>query len=178
VSVLGVDSWNGLVPLPTWTVQTGDDYSSKSPFAPALARRSRRGREINIHLSTTSSMESRARVRAVDDAPSLVVPERPSREGSSRRHVGGHVRDERRARARSMRVEIRAKGANNSYQRTFQSMSPSVHELAFEDVSRVDINQQRRCDAARSGFTWCVLNPKRAREHGVGFFVFHEPSIR
>lgn len=122
------------------------DYSSKSPFAPALARRSRRGREINIHLSTTSSIESRARVRAVDDAPSLVVHERPSREGSSRRHVGGHVRDQRRARARSMRVEIRAKCANNLYQRTFQSISPSVHELAFEDVSRVDINQRRRCD--------------------------------
>ena len=75
--------------------------------------------------------------------PSLVVHERPSREGSSRRHVGGHVRDQRRARARSMRVEIRAKCANNLYQRTFQSISPSVHELAFEDVSRVDINQRR-----------------------------------
>jgi hypothetical protein len=41
-----------------------------------------------------------------------------------------------------MRVEIRAKCANNLYQRTFQSISPSVHELAFEDVSRVDINQR------------------------------------
>lgn len=37
------------------------DYSSKSPFAPALARCARRGRETNIHSSTTLSIESRAR---------------------------------------------------------------------------------------------------------------------
>ena len=134
------------------------------PLRPLSRVAARRGREINIHSSTTSSIESRARVRAVGDAPSLVVHERPSREGSSRRHVGGHVRDQRRARARSMRVEIRAKGANNSYQRTFQSMSPSVHELAFEDVSRVDINQRRRCDAAPAGFIVVCPEPQaRAR---------------
>jgi hypothetical protein len=101
-------------------------------------------KQIFIHPRRCPS--SRARAFEPSATPSLVVHERPSREGSSRRHVGGHVRDQRRARARSMRVEIRAKCANNLYQRTFQSISPSVHELAFEDVSRVDINQRRRCD--------------------------------
>jgi hypothetical protein len=74
-----------------------------------------------------------------------------------------------------MRVEIRAKCANNLYQRTFQSISPSVHELAFEDVSRVDINQRRRCDVHEGS---SGSNPRRARESVVGFFVFHEASIR
>ena len=149
------------------------DYSSKSPFAPALARCARRGRETNIHSSTTLSIESRARVRAVGDAKS-----RRPRKTLARGFFASARRRTRSRPATRARARCASKSARNV--QIICINAPSNRYRRACTNSR--LKTSRALTSTSGAGVTCMgssgSKPRRARESVVGFFVFHEASIR